>query len=246
MNRTRALLCAVLGMCVLAPLGASAQPILPFPACPDIRGCPDLLTDKQTFSPRFETKTFNPNSCDVVEGMVQPGTRNLVRFTFTTPNEGPGDLIVGPPWLRPDVFVWHPCHGHYHFRQYADYRLWTPAQFAVWDALRTAEPNRTPAQVLAAHPELKPVEGAKRGFCVIDLRSYSDSPLEQAPKYESCDLQGISVGWADEYHYSLSGQWIDITGLAGGAYVLEAEVNAERLFGETDYANNRAWTSIAF
>jgi len=36
------------------------------------------------------------------------------------------------------------------------------------------------------------------------------------------------------------GQWIDVTGLQAGDYVLEIEVNAERFFQETDYSNNSA------
>lgn len=244
MIRFRAVMLILAVAALAAPVLAQAQPPVPFPACPDVRGCPDLLTDPETFAPRISVQSFSPTSCDVIEGMVQPGQRKLVRFTFTTPNFGRGDLIVGPPELRPDLFEYHACHGHYHFREYADYRLWTPAQFTAWHALRQASPNLTPAQVLSEHPELAPVEGAKRGFCVIDLRSYTDRLHESAPKYNTCEFQGISVGWADEYHYTLSGQWLDVTGLASGAYVLEAEVNAERAFQESDYSNNRAWTSV--
>ncbi|MGH2830924.1 MAG: lysyl oxidase family protein, partial [Actinomycetota bacterium] len=205
---------------------------------------PDLMTLSSTMTPRLVTQTFDPTGCDVVEGMVQPGTRKLVRFTFTTPNRGQADLIVGPPSLRPDLFEYSECHAHYHFREYADYRLWTPAQFEAWSALRDEFPELTPAAVLQAHPELSPVRGAKRGFCVIDLRRVSYTLLAFS-KYNSCDFQGISVGWADEYHYSLAGQYLDVTGLPQGDYVLEAEVNAERLFGESNYANNRGWLSIA-
>jgi hypothetical protein len=94
--------------------------------------------------------------------------------------------------------------------------------------------------VLAAQPELLDhfVAGHKQGFCVIDIVPY----VPAAPRnYGSCTSnQGISVGWADEYVWSLDGQWIDVTGLAPGGYVLEAEVNAERLFEELNYSNNAA------
>ena len=65
------------------------------------------------------------------------------------------------------------------------------------------------------------------------------------PKYTDCNAnQGISVGWADVYGFGLDGQWIDITGLAAGDYVLEAEVNPEQLFEEVDYTNNSAAISV--
>lgn len=49
---------------------------------------------------------------------------------------------------------------------------------------------------------------------------------------------GISVGWADIYDTSVPGQYIDVTGLPSGQYVLEVEVNPERTLVESDYSNN--------
>ena len=51
---------------------------------------------------------------------------------------------------------------------------------------------------------------------------------------------GLSVCQTDFYPAFLDGQWIDVTGLQAGDYVLEIEVNAERFFQETDYSNNSA------
>jgi len=36
----------------------------------------------------------------------------------------------------------------------------------------------------------------------------------------------------------VDGQWIDVTGVPNGDYVLENESNAHRLITETDYTNN--------
>jgi len=210
--------------------------------CTDVRGCPDLVVDGNRFNATNRTENFSTTNCQVVEGMVQAGTRRVMRFTFTTPNNGPGDLNVGAPSQHPDLFVFSSCHNHYHFRQYADYRLWTPSQFATWDQLRTQNPTMLAKDVLAAHPELTPVAGNKQGFCVIDIVNYT--PL--APShYGSCSNdQGISVGWADEYISSLDGQFIDVTNVVNGTYVLEAEVNAEHVFIETNYTNNRTSRSV--
>jgi hypothetical protein len=227
---------------LLAMSGAPAPAATATVPCQDPRGCPDLVVDGDTMTPCAETRTFPPGDCAVVEGMVQAGQRTLLRFTFTTPNRGRGDLIVGIPDLHPEWFEASTCHGHLHFREYADYRLWTPAGYAAWDALRVADPSLTATEVLAAHPELASqfVVGRKQGFCVIDVVPYRLRP----PKYLVCDFQGISVGWADEYVKELDGQWVDVTGLAAGDYVLEAEVNAERLFEESSYANNRASNDV--
>lgn len=192
--------------------------------------------------PHLKTKTFKPQSCVVQEGSTVAGTRRILEFTFTTPNIGAGDLIVGEPSQHPEWFEWGACHGHFHFRLYAEYRLWTPAKFAQWDALRNANPSKTGDQILAENPTLKYVTSHKQGFCVIDVAPYMPSP--GVPKYLVCDFQGISAGWADEYGTHLDGQFIDVTGVAAGSYVLEEEVNAHRLYEETDYNNNRAWVPV--
>ncbi|HVM44777.1 MAG TPA: lysyl oxidase family protein [Candidatus Thermoplasmatota archaeon] len=230
-----------------ALLLAGALPLIPAAAegeipCADPRGCPDLWVDAARMQPFVQTRTFSSSSCAVVEGMVEPGARRLLRFTFTTPNDGPGDLVIGAPAQHPEWFVWSPCHAHYHFREYADYRLWTPAGYAAWKLLREANPDVPSGALLAEHPLVaeQMVSGHKQGFCVIDIIRYQPGAVS---RYRSCSSnQGISVGWADEYHASLDGQWVDITNVLPGVYWLEAEVNAERYYRETDYADNSAFT----
>ncbi|MGH7858192.1 MAG: lysyl oxidase family protein [Candidatus Binatia bacterium] len=208
-------------------------------ASPPTIGCPDLVVDASTMRPFVQQRTFGPTSCSVIEGETLPGSRTLLRFTFTTPNLGAGDLVVGSPEDHPEWFELSTCHGHFHFREYADYRLWTLEGFARWLLLRAENPGVPSPELLREHPDLlsELVTGEKRGFCVIDVRRY----LPTAPIYQSCSgNQGIIVGWADEYHWSLDGQWVDVTDVPSGDYVLEAEVNAERLYVESEYANNSA------
>jgi hypothetical protein len=219
--------------------------------CSDPRGCPDLLLDDlqmlaggNTLEPWFE------DDCAVQEGATEAGVRQLMRFTFTSPNLGLGDLIVGGPDDHPGLFEYHPCHDHFHFKEYADYRLWVPEKHAQWEAYRTANPDVTAEEALALNPDIAAglITGEKRGFCVIDIAPAGPS-LRHDPvvpdadgKYVACDTnQGISVGWADTYDPTLDGQWIDVTDVAPGAYVLEAEVNAEHVYEELDYSNNRGY-----
>ena len=207
--------------------------------------CPNLMVDPSTTMPKTSVETFSISSCAVVEGATQAGARTLLRFTFTTPNVGPGDVMIGDPALRPDLFEYSTCHGHYHFKKYAAYRLWTPTAFAEWDKLRKVYVDELPDRILQEHPDLTNglVTGAKRGFCMIDVKEYSGNALPG--KYSDCNhLQGITAGWADEYGAQIEGQWIDVTGLPPGPYVLETEVNAERLLTETNYADNRAWVDV--
>jgi hypothetical protein len=220
---------------------AAAEPLLP---CSDPNGCPDLIVDQNKLKHwKIQTTNFSADDCAVVEGETGgAGTRKLLRFTFTTPNLGPGALIVGDPNDHPELFDFVTCHGHVHYKEYADYRLWTLNGYINWQALRQANPGALASELLAANPAVaaEMISGAKRGFCVVDVVRYVRRAAPQ--QYTSCDFQGISVGWADEYGLQLDGQWVDITGLARGKYMLEAEVNAERVFKErvNGYSNNSA------
>lgn len=247
MNRSRMVALGAGVVMALVPMGpfVGAMEIDRGPApqvpCSDPRGCPNLLVDPDTMNPSTHIKNFKPQDCQVQEGTTVAGTRRVLRFTYTTPNLGDGDLMVGRPEDHPEWFEFGECHRHYHFKEYADYRLWTPAQFDEYESFRNANPDMLAAEILAANPHLQPVVGEKRGFCVIDIWPYLEKP--GPAKYVVCDLQGISVGWADEYGDFLDGQFIDITGVASGDYVLEAEVNAEHVFQETNYRDN--WTAIS-
>ena len=71
----------------------------------------------------IETRNFAPDNCAVVEGCVDgTGSRRLLRFDTITPNVGAGEVFVGNPADNPTM-IYSQCHNHYHFTQYADYRL---------------------------------------------------------------------------------------------------------------------------
>jgi len=53
--------------------------------------------------------------------------------------------------------------------------------------------------------------------------------------------QGLSVGWSDIYQRWFDCQWIDITGIANGTYLLQVEVNANHAILESNYDNNSIW-----
>lgn len=219
-------------------------------SCRDPRGCPDLTIDAAKLNQwHVDFIDFGASDCAVVEGCVNStGPRLLLRFTYNTPNIGAGDLIIGDPTAPENAvfFEFSSCHGHPHFTEYADYRLWTPAGYQQWQALRAAaDPDALANDLLAANPAIaaQMLEGRKQGFCVIDLLPHNTPGAGNLrpgqPKYFSCRRnQGISNGYADEYGFGLDCQWLDVTSVAPGKYILEAEANAERQFAESNYANN--------
>ena len=224
---------------------------VPTVPCTDKNGCPDLIVDgtELTTNLALNRETWTSSDCAVVEGEVAAGDRWLLRFDIATPNLGPGDLIIGKPTDHPEWYDLVTCHGHPHFKQYSDYRLWTSKGSQQWLALRPANPAACARVLLAASPNLarQLVTGRKQGFCVVDVLPYSRGTcagVKSRARYLSCDDMGLSVCQEDLYDWLLDGQWIDVTGLQAGSYILETEVNAEHFFEETDYTNNSAAISV--
>ncbi|HKB07107.1 MAG TPA: lysyl oxidase family protein [Candidatus Polarisedimenticolia bacterium] len=166
-----------------------------------------------------EDRGFSSSSCVLVEGCVGgPGVRRLLRFDTLTPNLAQVDLVLGDPTTNP-AFVWSPCHGHYHYRGYAEYDL--------LDAL---------GQLV--------LTGRKQAFCIEDTERYVSAPwVPPGPLYD-CSFQGLQRGWADLYDAFLECQWIDVTNLPAGDYNLRVIVNPDGTVAESDVSNNTATVPV--
>lgn len=187
-----------------------------------LAAAPDLIVWPEAINPRIVERNYDASDCEVIEGCALPGPRRYLIFNTETRNIGDADLVLGNPANNPD-FVYAPCHQHYHFNDFADYRLVNSA-----------------GQLVAM--------GLKAGFCLLDTRHWSGvAPF--ARKY-TCDNQGIQRGWGDVYRAFdrgtnlLSCQWVDITGLEAGVYMLEIEVNPLGRLPEQTRTNNLARVSV--
>jgi hypothetical protein len=111
------------------------------------------------------------------------------------------------------------------------------------------------------------LRSAKTGFCFLDSYEFRskeashynrDNFVCQVAPTRSVPM-GISVGWGDIYKATFAFQWIDVTGLPAGDYVISLVVDPPgRLdrhrrsrgfepggrFLESDESNNRGWTKI--
>ena len=176
----------------------------------DNGGKPDLTIDPLRFVSQMAIvdRFFDPNGCELQEGLVgASGYRRILRFDTVIINAGDGDLIVGdrsdPNNPYADWFVFSPCHGHYHIRDFSSYQL--------------LHLDRTAA-----------AQGHKQAFCFEDSLKYGD---EKSHGYD-CTYQGITSGWGDWYYKQLGGQWIDITGVPEGNYIVRVEIDAAGTFDE--------------
>jgi hypothetical protein len=78
-----------------------------------------------------------------------------------------------------------------------------------------------------------------------------DTKLDGAPKkasYKRCgtDIQGMSIGWGDQYGSHLSGQDIDISSLDTGDYKLIIEIDPQDNIVETNNSDNQSCILIHY
>jgi hypothetical protein len=176
----------------------------------------DLIAWQPALQPYISEETFSENDCEVQEGITTAGTHTLLRFNTETRNVGASDLVMPSPVDNP-AFEYAECHGHYHFKGFARYRLLDSAGQDV-------------------------ATGRKVSFCLLDLSRW-DPKANHIGRFD-CEEQGIQSGWADIYDSGLPGQWIDITGIPPGIYTLEVTMNPEQVIPESNYLNNTATVGV--
>ncbi|KAM8962186.1 protein-lysine 6-oxidase [Pelodytes ibericus] len=143
--------------------------------------------------------------------------RVLLRFPQRVKNQGTADFLPSRPRYS---WEWHSCHQHYHSMD----------EFSHYELLDASSQRRV-------------AEGHKASFCLEDT---------------SCDYgyyrrfactahtQGLSPGCYDTYNADIDCQWIDITDVKPGNYILKVSVNPSYLVPESDYSNNVVRCDVRF
>lgn len=143
----------------------------------------------------------------------------------------------------------HAAHGHYHFKSFGLSSLWR-----VDSAGRALDsrPVRQGSGQRAFGAQLTRT-GRKVSFCMADIdivfwgqkgdgpRTYNApdclAPASSDAVYDYF-VQGITSGWMDIYDWYLPDQYIEVSGLPDGIYLLQTEADPDRLLTESDRHNN--------
>jgi hypothetical protein len=133
-----------------------------------------------------------------------------------------GQIVLTHP---AGVAFFHPQHNHWHQTAVALFEV------------RADTVNGT-----------RVVAGTKTTFCLVDNDQTILVKKGGSRTYFDCnrELQGISVGWSDDYHQSTEGQELDITGAPQGYYYLIHLADPENHWLEKDETNNLAWVQVLF
>jgi hypothetical protein len=232
------------------------------PLLPDLtfRGTERITFDTPSF-PIFEPDPPAGSSCFASE-MEEDGAKTCLRFDQIVVNNGKGPIEITydvPTGATPDpnapfpvaqriyesdggftdraagTVNYHAVHGHYHYSSFANAQLWRSNR-------RGARLGSTP--VASAH---------KVSFCMADIRIdawaekgdgprtyYAPDCLFPASSDDTTDhyKQGITQGWGDVYDWYIPDQYIEVTGVPSGYYLLEFCADPFNEIKEENESNN--------
>jgi len=241
----------------LSPRVAPLRPLLPDL---EFRGTERITFATPSF-PIFEPDPPPGSSCFQSE-TDEDGAHNCLRFDQVIANVGPGPLELGfdapndEPVENGDEFPvrqrifasdgsvsdrpagtveLHGIHGHFHYSSFATSELWRS--------------NRRGDRLGSA-----PLRGAQKvSFCIADIRIdawgkkgdgprtyYAPDCLFPASTDGTIDhfLQGLENGWADVYDWYIPDQYIEVSGVPDGYYLLRFCADPDDSIRESDESNN--------
>jgi Lysyl oxidase len=186
-----------------------------------------VVDGKRRFRLSFTSAAENIGRGPLVIEAVRPsvGDARMVADQVVSRADGTSRRIPGVGQLE---YVVDPTHDHWHLLTFMAYELRRAKGFKL------ARPDE------------------KTGFCLGDR--YASARWAELPEHAAapahltnCGLgdrgllgltEGISVGFGDNYEPWRDGQWIDVTDLKAGRYVLVHRVNADRSLLEAGSGSN--------
>jgi Lysyl oxidase len=236
-----------------------AKPVRPL--LPDLVGRPQRNTTFETpFLDFFEPLPPPGESCFPSE-TAEEGAQTCLRFdqVFANVGEGPLEMRFAIPrdpasearTIRQRIYrsdgpthfderpagewEFHEFHGHYHYTGFGVSRLWATDRSG---GRAGVEPVRTARKV---------------SFCITDIEIDAWGEKGNGPRtYPTPDclfptesdgqndylVQGITAGWADVYDWYLPDQYIEVTGVPDGVYILETIADPDNTILEANESNN--------
>ncbi|XP_013885190.1 protein-lysine 6-oxidase [Austrofundulus limnaeus] len=190
-------------------------------------GLPDLVPDPYYIqiasyvqrTPMYNLRCAAEENCLSSSALYAPDydTRVLLRFTQRVKNQGTADFLPSRPRY---AWEWHSCHNHFHSMD----------EFSTYE-------------LLDAQTQRHVAEGHKASFCLEDT---SCDPGYYRRYACTSHTQGLSPGCYDTYNADIDCQWIDITDVPPGKYILKVTVNPRQQVPESNFNNNVARCDVQY
>jgi Lysyl oxidase len=157
----------------------------------------------------------------------------LQRIYQSDPADGFEELPAGE-------WEFHPIHDHFHYTSFGVSRLWATSG---GQRLGT-EPIRSSRKV---------------SFCIVDIELHAWAEPGNDPRnysFPACVtpadsdgtndylIQGIGSGWIDVYDWFLPDQYVEVTGVPDGLYILDTLADPDNSIREADETNNCTSTYV--
>ena len=229
---------------------------------PDLQALPQTNV---TFGPPFEI--FDdpvPAGSTCHQSEIDEGAQVCLRFDQNFANRGEGAVDIRfdvPVGLNPvdgqtipvvqriynstggysdraaGNVVWHAIHHHWHFQNFAQSNLWAT----------DSNGNRTGSTPVAS--------GNKNGFCLATTNidpNYWGQPGLGSDDYPAPDClqpyatsggynyfkMGLATGWSDEYNWFLPDQYVEVSNVPNGDYILDTTVDPTRRLTQSNTTND--------
>jgi Lysyl oxidase len=158
-----------------------------------------------------------------VEGFRSDGSPVMTAYQYFWKN----GRIIGRARAGTMGFDGKPGHTHWHFEQFAQYRLLNQSKTSIVRSRKVGfciAPT-DPVSLLLPHAMWQPrFTGFFNGAC----GSQSALSVQEM----------MPIGWGDTYQQFLPGQAFNITKLPNGTYYIEIIANPHKVLHETNYRNN--------
>lgn len=195
-----------------------------------------LLFDNEVMNLHTAPLELVPTGVQCTTGKGAEGRIALQRVYRDANGDGDGGFTRGVDTAYVEYVAgcvtFHAQHRHWHFDDFALFQLLNSGDVEVANSL-------------------------KMTFCVADvnrrasLMSQEDAAFSPTSEYyNQCSrkaVQGLSVGWGDNYPNGTSGQYIDITNVADGMYCFVSTadpLNKLKETNESDNVNSR-WITLS-
>jgi hypothetical protein len=207
-------------------------------------------------NPPVEAAGVHPFSCTADE-MQQDGAHRCLRFSFQLANAGPGNFdvrfntngnpmegkmvqCVERPGAKPFArdageFVFHAAHGHYHYQDVVQHRL-----YRVTDRTKGTLVLAGLGEKLGYHP-------ADQSFA--DWDRFVQAPSGTSADAGNCyagsnDQIGLSRGWGDAYRWQRPGNYVEFGDNPNGYYVVRTTADPKDHLLEADESDNNGYAYL--